>query len=91
MYLPILTHVWNTIPDSDTGITPFEAEHGMKCRGIAESIIQEPPREGLPAEASDLRTISVSANAFMEILTNTKAVEKTLAAQRLNADDTSTQ
>ena len=30
LYLPIIAHVWNTIPDSDTGITPFEAEHGMK-------------------------------------------------------------
>ena len=88
-YLPILTHVWNTIPDSDTGITPFEAEHGMKCRGIAESIIQEPPKEGLPAGAADLRTITVSVNAFMEILTNIKAVEKSLAAVKLNADGTS--
>jgi len=38
--LPILTHVWNTVADSDTGITPFEAEHGMKCRGIAECILE---------------------------------------------------
>ena len=28
-FLPILEHVWNGTPDSDTGVTPFEAEHGM--------------------------------------------------------------
>ncbi len=75
MYLPILAHVWNCIPDSDTGITPFEAEHGMKCRSVAESILEEPPRQGLPASADDLKTIAVSAKAFMEIITNIKAVE----------------
>ena len=67
--------MWNTIPDSDTGITPFEAEHGMKCRGIAESIMENPPREGLPASADDLRTTAISARAFQEILRNVKAVE----------------
>ena len=89
LYLPILSHVWNTIPDSDTGITPFEAEHGMKCRGIAESIMEDPPREGLPASADDLRTIAISARAFQEILRNVKAVEKSQASIRLNADGSS--
>ena len=72
-----------------TGITPFEAEHGMKCRGIAESIMEDPPREGLPASADDLRTIAISARAFQEILRNVKAVEKSQAAIGLNADGSS--
>ena len=88
-YTPIMAHVWNTVPDSETGITPFQAEHGMPCRSIAESILQQPPAEGLPATADDLRSIAVSANAFMEHISNVKAVEKAQAAIRLNASGNS--
>ena len=84
-YVPIMAHVWNTTPDSETGVTPFEAEHGMPCRSIAESILQNPPSEGLPASADDLRSIAVSVRAFMEHITNVKAVEKAQTAIRLNA------
>ena len=31
-YVPMMAHVWNTVPDSETGITPFQDEHGMPCR-----------------------------------------------------------
>ena len=89
LYIPILRHVWNTVPDSDTGISPFEAEHGMKCRSIAESIVEQVPKEGLPANAEDLKAIAVSARAFMESLTNVKKVEKALASIKLNADGSS--
>ena len=89
LYLPIIAHVWNTIPDSDTGITPFEAEHGMKCASVAESILEDPPREGLPATADDLRTIATSVTAFNEVIANVKAVEKAQAANRLNRNGTS--
>lgn len=88
-YVPMMAHVWNTVPDSDTGITPFQAEHGMPCRSVAESILQQPPAEGLPATADDLKSIAVSVNAFMEQITNVKAVEKAQTAIRLNADGTS--
>lgn len=88
-YVPMMEHVWNTVPDSNTNITPFQAEHGMKCRTIAESILQEPPAEGLPASADDLKTIAVSVRAFMEQITNVKAVEASQTAIRLNADGTS--
>ena len=84
-YTSIMSHVWNTIPDSDTGITPFEAAHGMKCRSIADSILENPPANGLPATADDLRTISTSAHAFVEVLNNVKAVEKAEASIKLNA------
>ena len=88
-YTPIMAHVWNTVPDSDTGITPFEAMHGMKCRSILDSIVDHPPKEGLPAKADDLRTIAVSVNAFIEAIKNVKAVEKAQTAQRLNSNGTS--
>ena len=88
-YVPIMAHVWNTVPDSDTNITPFEAEHGMPCRTIAESILQQPPREGLPSSAQDLKSIAISVNAFLEQISNVKAVEKAQTAIRLNADGTS--
>jgi hypothetical protein len=80
-----MAHVWNTVPDTETNITPFQAEHGMACRTIAESVLQHPPAEGLPATASDLRTIAVSVNAFLEHISNVKAVEKAQTAIRLNA------
>ena len=88
-YVPMIEHVWNTVPDSNTNITPFQAEHGTKCRTIAESILQQPPATGLPASADDLRTIAVSVNAFMEHIHNVKAVEASQTAIRLNADGTS--
>ena len=88
-YVPIMEHVWNTIPDSDTNITPFQAEHGMRCRTIAESILQQPPAAGLPASADDLKTIAISVNAFREHIHNVKAVEASQTAIRLNADGTS--
>ena len=84
LYMPIIAHVWNCTPDSDTKITPFEAEHGMPCRSVAESVLQNPPPEGLPASASDLKTIAVSAAAFNEVISNIKAVERANAANKLN-------
>ena len=88
-YVPIMAHVWNTVTDSETGITPFQAEHGMPCRSIAESILQQPPAEGLPATADDLKSIAVSVHAFNEHISNVKAVEKAQAAIRLNASGNS--
>ena len=55
----------------------------------AESLLEKPPTEGLPATADDLKSIAVSAKAFMVILNNVKAVEKALAAVRLNEDGSS--
>ena len=83
--LPIMEHVWNDAIDSETGVSPFEAEHGMPMRGVAEALLENPPREGLPACANDLRTIAKSARAYAEHLARVKAVEKALAAMRLNA------
>ena len=85
----MIEHVWNTVPDSDTNVTPFQAEHGMPCRTVSESILQQAPASGLPASADDLKTIAVSVNAFMEHIQNIKAVEKSQAAIKLNADGTS--
>ena len=85
LMLPILEHVWNNTPDSETGVTPFEAEHGMPMRGVAESLLQDPPAEGLPATNNDLKSIAASAHAYAELLTNIKSVERTKAAMRLNS------
>ena len=85
LYMPIIAHVWNTTIDSDTKITPFEAEHGMRCRSVAESLLENPPHEGLPASASDLNSIAIAANAFNEIISNVKAVERANAANKLNS------
>ena len=72
-----MARVWNTVPDSDTNITPFQTEHGMSCRSIAESILQQPPVEGLPASSDDLKSIAVSVNVFIEQISNAKVIEKT--------------
>lgn len=85
LYMPIIAHVWNCTPDGDTKITPFEAEHGMRCRSIAESILLNPPAEGLPANAADLRTIAVAAAAYNELISNIKAIERSRNARKLNA------
>ena len=85
LYMPIIAHVWNCTIDSDTKITPFEAEHGMRCRSIAESLIENPPTEGLPASVDDLKTIAIAAAAFNEHISNVKALERARTAQKLNA------
>ena len=85
LYMPVIAHVWNCTPDSTTNITPFETEHGMKCRSVAESLVQNPPTQGLPAGADDLLTIAIAAKAYNELLTNIKAVERARAANKLNA------
>ena len=84
LYMPILAHVWNCTPDSDTKVTPFEAEHGMPCRSVADSVMQNPPVEGLPASAADLTTVAVAAAAYNELISNIKAVERTRTAAKLN-------
>ena len=83
--LPILEHVWNSTPDSETNVTPFEAEHGMPMRNVAQALLENPPPEGLPAEANDLITIAQSAEAYAQHLANVKQVEKAIAANRLNS------
>jgi transposase InsO family protein len=85
LHLPFLAQVWNNAPDSDTGVTPFEAEHGMPMRSIAESLTQNPPTEGLPADTNDLHTIAQSCEGYAQVLANIKAVEKVTAARNLNA------
>ena len=85
LYMSILTHVWNCTPDADTNITPFEAEHGMRCRSVAESLVQDPPKEGLPASADDLKTIAIAAKAYAEIISNIKAIERARTANKLNS------
>ena len=85
LYMPIIAHVWNCTPDADTNITPFQAEHDMQCRSIVESIMQNPPAQGLPADASDLKTIAISAAAFNQHIAQIKAIERSRAANRLNA------
>ena len=42
----------------------------------------------MPASADDLKSIVVSANAFMEQITNVEAVERAQTALTPNADDT---
>ena len=75
--------------DSDTNITPFQAEHGISCRTIVESILQQPPEEGLPASTHDLKSIAISVNVFIEQISTVKDVEKDQTAIRLNVDGTS--
>ena len=84
LYLPILEHVWDNTPDSDSGHTPFEIEHGMPMRGVAQSLTEDPPTDGLPADATDFKAIAASAHAYAESLQQIKAIEKVRAAERLN-------
>ena len=80
----MIAHVWNTTPDADTDITPFQAEHGMPCRSMTESILQQPPAEGLPVTADDLRSITVSVNAVVEHMKNVREVVLALCQDYVN-------
>ena len=61
----------------------------MKCRSVLDRVLENPPKEGLPASADDLRSIAMSVNAFTEHIKNVKAVEKAQTALKLNEDGTS--
>ena len=74
LYMPILAHVWNTTTDSDTGITPFEAEHGIKARTPVGSLLDESPTTSSIAPPEGLSAIAQSAHAFRKLIAQTKAV-----------------
>ena len=57
----------------------------MPMRSIEESLVQNPPAEGLPADANDLSAIAQSCKGYAQLLANIKAVEKVTAARNLNA------
>jgi hypothetical protein len=84
LYMPIIASVWNSLPNSTTGISPFELEHGMKPRTISDSMVEEPQTEGTPATADDLASIATSAKAFQRIAVQATALNKVLLAQKLN-------
>jgi len=83
LYMPIIASVWNSLPNSTTGISPFELEHGMKPRTISDSMVEEPQTEGTPATADDLASIATSAKAFQRIAVQATALNKVLLAQKL--------
>ena len=84
LYMPIIASVWNSLPNSTTGISPFELEHGMKPRTISDSMVEEPQTEGTAATADDLASIATSAKAFQRIAIQATALNKVLLAQKLN-------
>ena len=47
LYLPMVALAWNCTDNAITGISPFEAEHGMKPRTAAETFLETPPDSGL--------------------------------------------
>ena len=57
----------------------------MSCRSVAESLVENPPVEGLPATACDLHRIAIAASAFNEVISNIKAYERANAGNNLNA------
>ena len=86
LYMDNMSHVWNTSPDSDTNLTPFEIEHGMKARSVTDSLMDVQPDEGLPADAEDIRTIVLSTKAFQKSLNYVKAIERTRSALLFNKE-----
>ena len=85
LYLPLIAAAWNSLPSATTGISPFEAEHGMKARSIADSLVENPTTEGMEASADDLATIATSARAFHKIAAQSMALAKVLSAEKLNS------
>ena len=71
---------WNCTDNAITGISPFEAEHGMKPRTATETFLETPPKDGLAAGADDLRKIAISVKAYQQ----QAALAKTRTAQFLN-------
>lgn len=82
--MDVIAHVWNTQPDSDTNITPFENEHGMKARSVADSLVDLVPQRGQAMNADDLKVILSSSKSFLMQLQCVKAVEKVRTALALN-------
>ena len=84
IYMDVIAHVWNTQPDSDTNITPFENEHGMRARSVADSLVDIVPQAAEGMTGDDLKVIMRSTKAFLVQLQCVKAVEKVRSALALN-------
>ena len=84
LYLPLISACWNQTPSSITGISPFEAEHGMKARSISDSLTEETLDSSMPATAKDIATIIASAKAYNKIAANIQAIHKTQTALLLS-------
>ena len=81
LYLPMVALAWNCTDNAITGISPFEAEHGMKPRTAAETFLETPPENGLAAGADDLRKIAISVKAYQQQAAQIQALAKTRTAQ----------
>ena len=75
---------WNTMENSITHISPYEAEHGMKPRSAIETYHQHPPIMGRAAGEADIQSIIKSVKAFSIEAANIQALAKTMNAQILN-------
>ena len=60
----------------------------MKCVSVAENILEDSPKEGLPSTADDLLTITTTVTVFDEVIANVRAVEKAPAVNRLYKNGT---
>ena len=85
LYTPIMAHIWNTSTDSDTGISPFQAEHGIQARTPASSFWDKPPSKSSIATPEGLSATAQSAHAFRKLLAQAKANRKAMVAAKLNS------
>ena len=85
LYTPIMAHIWNTSTDSDTGISPFQAEHGIQARTPASSFWDTAPSKSSIATPEGLSAIAQSAHAFRKLLAQAKANRKAMVAAKLNS------
>ena len=84
LYLPLITACWNQTPNAITGISPFEAEHGMKARTIIDALNSNDLDQGMSATSEDLATIMTSVTAFNKIAARIQAIHKTQTALLLS-------
>ena len=85
LYLPLIAHLWNNTIRSATGITPFEAAHGMKARTITDAFIPTKLKKESRAMTHDeVEIVRKSAKAMSKIAYNMLANQKTEQAIALN-------
>ena len=84
VFCPLIQEAWNTTPN-EKGITPFELNHGMKARSLADSYTGDIPPYQYNTQATDISTIMSTAKALNQIAAQHKISSAKEAADILNS------
>ena len=70
LYLPLIVNLWNNTTRTSTGLTPFEAAHGMKARTITDAFLPMTMGKSRKMTLDEVEIVRISAKAMAKIAEN---------------------